>query len=88
VAAGPALPEGVAFAVTPSDAEVAIDNVVRGKASDFPDERPLRLPPGSYRLELRAKDYFTYSRTLAVTPLPKRIDATLLRKEEPSAPAK
>lgn len=74
-------PEGVSFLVVPADAEVVLDGVVQGKASDFPDERPLRATTGVHRLELRAPGYVPYARGIEVTPLPKRIEATLLRRD-------
>jgi hypothetical protein len=76
-----AAPEGVSFLVTPSDAEVLVDNVVRGKASDFPDDHPLKIAVGGHLLELRAPDHVSYVRKLSVTLQAKRIEATLLRTE-------
>ncbi|HEY5996805.1 MAG TPA: hypothetical protein VIU29_07270 [Candidatus Deferrimicrobiaceae bacterium] len=79
-------PEGVSFVVSPSDAEVLIDNIVRGKASDFPDDHPLKIVVGVHLLELRAPDHVPYIRTLAVSPRAKRIEATLLRSEGAAPP--
>jgi hypothetical protein len=80
--------EGVSFLVTPSDAEIVIDNAVSGKASDYSDERPLKIPVGEHTLEVRAPGYESYVRPLSVSPNAKRIEATLPRKEEPPAAPK
>lgn len=80
----PTGPEGVSFLVSPSEAEVRIDDVVQGKAADYPDERPLKVPAGIHRLELRAPGYVAYVRRLEVTRLPKKVEATLVRAEEPA----
>lgn len=74
-------PEGISFMVSPSDAEVLVDNVVRGKASDFTDDHPLKVQVGGHVLELRAPEHVSYIRRLDVSPHAKRIEATLLRKE-------
>ena len=80
------VPEGVSFSVTPSDAELLVDNVVQGKASEFPDDRPLRVPVGLRTLELRAPDYEPWLRRFEITRHPKKIEATLRRKEPAAAP--
>lgn len=77
-------PEGVSFIVSPSDAEVLVDNVVRGKASDFTDDHPLKVSTGGHMLELRAPDHLSYIRRIDVSMHAKRIEATLLRKEAPA----
>lgn len=74
--------EGVSFSVSPSDAEVLIDNVLQGKAADFRDDHPLVLPVGPHILELRAPGHASYSRQLAVSWGPKKVEATLRRKDE------
>jgi hypothetical protein len=76
-------PEGVSFSVNPPDAEVLIDNVLQGKAVDFPDSRPLKVAVGAHVLELRAPGYLAFVRQLAVSRQPKKIEATLPRREEP-----
>jgi hypothetical protein len=82
----PDAPEGVSFLVSPSDAEVLVDNVARGKASDYPDDRPLRIQAGAHQLELRAPDHVPYVRRLDVSHQAKRIEATLLRREGAAPP--
>ena len=75
-------PEGVSFMVTPSDAEVVIDDVPSGKAYEYPDERPLKIPVGEHTLELRAAGYEPFVRPLSVSLDAMRIEATIPRKEE------
>ena len=69
---------GLIFDVNPPDAEVVLDGVVQGKASDFTQERYLKLESGMHRLELRKPGYETYSRTLFVSHSLLRIEATLV----------
>ncbi len=76
---------GLVFAVNPPDAEVALDGVVQGKASDFTEERFLKVESGTHRLELRKAGYETYARDVYVSNALLRIEATLVATE--SAPA-
>ena len=76
---------GLAFDVNPPDAEVVLDGVVQGKASDFPRERYLKVESGRHRLELRKPGYETYSRTLFVSHSLLRIEATLVTGGTPAS---
>ena len=69
---------GLIFDVNPPDAEVVLDGVAQGKASDFTQERYLKVESGTHRLELRKPGYETYSRTLFVSHSLLRIEATLV----------
>src|SRR4030066_1385603 len=44
---------GLVFAVNPPDAEVVLDGVSQGKASDFTEDRYLKVESGTHRLERR-----------------------------------
>lgn len=70
---------GLIFAVNPPDAEVVLDGVVQGKASDFNEERYLKVAAGTHRLELRLAGFETYRRELFVSNSLLRVDATLVR---------
>lgn len=70
---------GLIFAVNPPDAEVVLDGVVQGKASDFNEERYLKVAAGTHRLELRLAGFETYRRELYVSNSLLRVDATLVR---------
>jgi hypothetical protein len=51
---------GASFAVTPNTAEVVVDGVSVGPASQFtPMTAPLGLPPGHHHFEIRAPGYRT-----------------------------
>jgi hypothetical protein len=76
---------GLVFDVNPPDAEVVLDGVVQGKASDFTQERYLKLESGMHRLELRKPGYETYSRTLFVSHSLLRIEATLVTGGAPAS---
>src|SRR4030066_1728404 len=54
---------GLVFAVNPPDAEIVLDGVSQGKASDFTEERYLKVESGTHRLGLRKGGDDTYSRT-------------------------
>ena len=69
---------GLIFAVNPPDAEVLLDGVVQGKASEFTEERFLKVESGTHRLELRKPGYETYSRDVYVSNALQRIEATLV----------
>ncbi len=69
---------GLVFAVNPPDADVVLDGVVQGKASDFTEERYLKVESGTHRLELRKAGYETYARDVYVSNALLRIEATLI----------
>ncbi|MGE5190534.1 MAG: PEGA domain-containing protein [Gemmatimonadota bacterium] len=69
---------GLIFAVNPPDAEVLLDGVSQGKASDFTGERYLKAASGTHRLELRKPGYETYVRDVYVSNSLLRIEATLV----------
>jgi len=70
---------GLIFAVNPPDAEVVLDGVVQGKASEFTEERYLKVAGGAHTLELRLAGFETYRRDLYVSNSLLRIEATLVR---------
>ena len=72
---------GLVFNVNPEDAEVFIDGVAQGKASEFVQERYLKVSAGTHRLELRAEGYQTYSREVFIGPSIERIETALIRKQ-------
>ncbi len=76
---------GLIFDVDPPDAEVVLDGVVQGKASDFPRERYLKVESGTHRLELRKPGYRTYSRTLFVSHSLLRIEVALATDGGPAS---
>lgn len=69
---------GLIFAVNPPDAEVLLDGVVQGKASEFTEERYLKVPAGTHKLELRLAGFETYRREIYVSNSLLRIEATLV----------
>jgi len=77
---------GLVFAVNPPDAEVVLDGVSQGKASDFTEERYLKVGSGTHLLTLRKAGYDTYSRTVYVSNSLLRVEATLLEGGPPPAP--
>ncbi|MGA6994174.1 MAG: PEGA domain-containing protein [Candidatus Deferrimicrobiaceae bacterium] len=76
---------GLIFDVNPPDAEVILDGVAQGKASDFTQERYLKVESGTHRLELRKPGYETFSRTLFVSQSLLRIEATLVTGGAPAS---
>ncbi len=70
---------GLIFAVNPPDAEVVLDGVAQGKASEFTEERYLKVASGSHTLELRLAGFETYRRELYVSNSLLRIETTLVR---------
>ncbi|GAB4370231.1 MAG: hypothetical protein Kow00128_17110 [Deltaproteobacteria bacterium] len=74
---------GLIFAVNPPDATVVLDGVVQGKASDFPEERYLKVAAGTHRLELRRDGYRTFARDLYVSNALLRIEASLVEGSDP-----
>jgi len=77
---------GLVFAVNPPDAEVVLDGVSQGKASDFTEDRYLKVESGTHRLELRKAGYDTYSRTVYVSNSLLRVEVTLVEGGPPPAP--
>ncbi len=70
---------GLIFAVNPPDAEVVLDGVVQGRASDFTEDRYLKVASGTHRLELRKPGYAPYAREVYVSNSLLRIEATLVQ---------
>ena len=70
---------GLVFEVNPPDAEVLLDGVVQGKASDFTGERYLKVQAGTHKLELRLAGFEPYRREIYVSNSLLRIEATLIR---------
>jgi len=54
--------------------------VVQGKASDFTQERYLKVSAGIHRVELRSEGYETYSREVNIGTSLERIEAALIKK--------
>src|SRR4030067_395710 len=54
---------GLVFEVNPPDAEVVLDGVSQGKASDFTEERYLKVGSGTHRLGRPKAREGTHSRT-------------------------
>ncbi len=77
---------GLIFAVNPPDAEVVLDGVSQGKASDFTEERYLKVESGPHRLELRKEGFETYTRTIYVSNSLLRVEATLVQAVAPPGP--
>ena len=68
---------GLIFAVNPPDADVVLDGVVQGKASDFPEDRYLKVESGTHKLELRAPGYEGHAQEIYVSNALIRIERTL-----------
>ncbi len=64
--------------MNPPDVEVIVDGVAQGKASDFTEDRYLKVASGTHRLELRKPGYETYARNVYVSNALLRIEATLV----------
>lgn len=79
---------GLIFAVNPPDAEVVLDGVVQGMASEFTEERYLKVESGTHKLELRKAGYETYSRTVYVSNTLLRIETTLVVGGAPPPPGR
>ncbi|HBO70026.1 MAG TPA: hypothetical protein DD658_07795 [Deltaproteobacteria bacterium] len=77
---------GLVFRVNPPDADVVLDGVVQGKASDFPEERYLKVASGTHRLELRMEGFESWSREVYVSNSLLRIEVSLSRGGPPPAP--
>ena len=77
---------GLVFAVNPPDAEVVLDGVSQGKASDFTEDRYLKVESGTHMLTLRRAGYDTYSRTVYVSNSLLRVEVTLVEGGPPPAP--
>jgi hypothetical protein len=76
---------GLIFKVNPPDAEVILDGVSQGMASEFTEERYLKVESGPHRLELRKAGYETYSRTVYVSNSLLRVEATLVEGGQPAS---
>lgn len=76
---------GLIFAVNPPDAEVLLDGVSQGMASEFNEERYLKVESGPHRLELRKAGYETYSRTIYVSNSLLRIEVTMVMGGAPAS---
>ena len=72
---------GLIFNVNPRNAEVLVNGVVQGRASDFTQERYLKLPNGTHRLELRAEGHETYTKEIFIGSSLERIEVALIRKQ-------
>ncbi len=79
---------GLIFAVNPPDAEVVLDGVSQGMASDFTEERYLKVESGPHRLELRKAGYATHTRTIYVSKSLLRVEATLVEGGAAPAPGR
>ncbi len=82
---------GLIFYVNPENAEVVLDGIIQGKASDFTEARYLKVGGGPHRLELRAPGFEPYARDIYVSGAIQRIEATLVlsgggREAPPPAP--
>jgi hypothetical protein len=75
---------GLIFTVNPPDAEVILDGVSQGMASEFTEERYLKVESGPHRLELRKAGYETYSRDLYMSNSLMRIEATMVETGRPA----
>ncbi len=69
---------GLVFAVDPPDAEVLLDGVGRGKASEYAGDRWLAAERGTHRLEIRKPGFETYVRDVYVSNALLRIEAILM----------
>ena len=76
---------GLIFTVNPPDAEVILDGVSQGMASEFTEERYLKVESGPHRLELRKAGYETYSRDIYVSNSLLRIEAMLVEGGRPAS---
>lgn len=72
---------GLIFNVNPGKAEVLVNGVVQGMASDFTQERYLKLSNGTHRLELRAEGYETYTKEIFIGSSLERVEVALIRKQ-------
>lgn len=75
---------GLIFAVNPPDAEVVLDGVVQGRASEFTEERYLKVASGKHRLEIRAPGFETFARELYVSNALLRIETALVHAASPA----
>jgi hypothetical protein len=69
---------GLIFTVNPPEAEVLLDGVVQGKASDFTEDRYLKVASGTHTLEIRLPGFEPYSREIFVSNSLLRIETTLV----------
>jgi hypothetical protein len=78
------------FRVNPENAEVLLDGIVQGKASDFTKQQCLEVEGGRHRLELRAPGYESYRSDIHASGKifsPQRIDAALVWAKDRSEAA-
>lgn len=60
---------GISFEITPSDAQIYVDDEYMGVVSSFaPTRQPLTLTPGRHHIEVRATGYRTMTFETDVTP--------------------
>lgn len=71
---------GLIFSVNPPEAEVFLDGVGQGTASQFTEDRYLKVSAGRHDLELRLPGYETYSREVFVSNSLLRIEAGLIKR--------
>ena len=70
---------GLIFAVNPPEAEVLLDGVVQGRASDFNEERYLKVPSGKHQLEIRMPGFEPYRREIYISNSLQRIETALIQ---------
>jgi hypothetical protein len=81
VAPGPAAVTGLAFAVEPRDAQIAVDGEPRGTVADLAAAGGvLVLPPGIYQVSLKSAGHQTWRAEVAVRSSVERIDVKLVKK--------
>lgn len=69
VVINPSTTGGVAFEIEPQDAEIYVDGNYMGTTGEYSaTSRPLPLPPGRHRIELRAQGYQSVSVDVDVVP--------------------
>ena len=72
---------GLAFAVEPREARIAIDGEARGTVADLAGSGGvLSLPPGIYQVSLASPGYVTWRAEVAVRSAVERIDVRLVKK--------
>jgi hypothetical protein len=70
---------GLAFAVEPREARIAIDGESRGTIADLAGG-VLSLPPGIYQVSVSSPGYVTWRAEVAVRSAVERIDVRLVKK--------
>ena len=80
-APAPAAATGLAFSVSPREAEIAIDGQPSGTVADLAAAGGvLILPPGIYQVSLKSAGYVTWRAEVAVRSSVERIDVKLVKK--------